>query len=72
MTLEEHKNVLRSHSRYPYTYACDWLRLQGKAETRAEAAGMYDGWTEAVVLAEKYVTYWALVNMANELLQEIS
>lgn len=70
MTFEEHKTALREHPRYPYTYACDWLRMKGLAESRSDAASMYDGWDEAVVLADKYVTYWALVNMANEILKE--
>lgn len=70
MTLDEHKTALREHARYPYTYACDWLRMKGLAESRSEAAGLYNGWDEAVVLAEKYVTYFALMNMADEFLKE--
>lgn len=71
MTLEEHKTALREHSRYPYTYACDWLRMKGLAQSRSDAAQLINGRDEAVILAEQYVTYFSLLNMADEFLNEV-
>jgi hypothetical protein len=69
-TLEEYKNELRDSSRYPYTYACDWLRMKGKAKSRSEAAQLYSDEAEATIYAEQYVAYEASQAMAEDMINE--
>jgi hypothetical protein len=69
MDLETRKTELRNHSRFPYTYACDWLRMAGKAGSRSDAAQLYNGPEEAAVYAELYVIYTAHMDVAEALLK---
>ena len=61
--LEFYKNELRDCSRYPYTYACDWIRQLGFADSRSDATKYCKDEDGAKLFAEQYVTYWALENM---------
>ena len=60
----------KESARYPYTYACDWLRMCGKADTRSEAAQLYDGYDEACRYADQYVLYWSIRENAESLLEQ--
>ena len=56
----------RDSTRYPYTYACDWLRMLGLADSRSEAARLYKDEGEAIKLAEKYIYYNVFLTLADE------
>jgi hypothetical protein len=56
-------------SRYPYTYACDWLRMAGAAKSRGDACRLYDGYDEACTLADQYIIYWNLQQDAEDVLR---
>lgn len=55
--------VMKQSPRYPYTYAYDWFRMAGVAESRADAAGLFRGSDldkEAIVrkAADEYIAYY--------------
>jgi len=58
----------RKDKRYPYTYACDWLRMAGKADSRADACRLYDGYDEACRYADQYCIYWGFMYDAEAVL----
>ena len=64
------KNKLRESGRYPYTYACDLLRQAGLAESRADAAQLYNSWEEARELAERYICIRAIEVLGEEELKK--
>jgi hypothetical protein len=68
--LDFFKNEFRDSSRYPYTYACDWIKQLGFAYSRADATKFYKSAEEAKVFAEQYVTYWALEEMMIDFMSE--
>ena len=59
----------KSDERYPYTYACDWLRMCDLAHSRSEAASLYDGYDEACFLADQYCLYYKGIYDAEEILK---
>jgi hypothetical protein len=75
------ENVMTFYSkdnptRYPYTFAYDWLREAGLAESRADAAGYVrkraeelglDAQTLIVKAADEYITYWSKHEEAEQL-----
>jgi len=64
--LNHEKERLRSSTRYPYTYACDWLRITKGYNSRSEAAHHYKDRNEAVEIAEMYILYESLLEIADK------
>lgn len=64
------EEMKQSH-RYPYTYAYDWFRMAGLAESRADAAGLFhdsDLDKEAIVrqAADQYIDYYVELDAIEE------
>lgn len=59
----------KKDDRYPYTYACDWLRMCGAANSRSEASELYEGYDEACSLADQYCLYYGYLKAAEEVLR---
>ena len=65
----EIKQRMRATTRYPFTYACDWIRESGIAESRSEASRwVADNYQKmgfafsqhlVVMLAEQYIDHYA-------------
>jgi len=67
------RDEMKASSRYPYTYAADWVRMAGLADSRADASrwrkavdvGDMDDAEFAALLANQYIDYWVAVEAAD-------
>lgn len=69
------KEEMKQSTRYPYTYACDWLREAGIALDRSQAAQTISKLSDkmgvprddlARILAEQYCNFWSQIEELEE------
>ena len=59
---------MRSSTRFPYTYACDLIRLRGLADSRSDASQyMEENGLDAIDLADQFMMADALRQIADQI-----